>query len=256
MTKRYLAYIALLDVWLSFCYWLYAEGIYPRLHGQEKSWPDYSADIPFPLAFTWTSAIPLAGLGFGELKSKFTDLDSTDAMVIARGYYFRDEADSISQLQQLGRQRIESALNYISVDNRRMVTEVLPQEVNGDVRSRPFEAVRFERIPLKEIVVVENDTFEICFPLKDSLSLPSECYHRLNSWVEKHAMKNEKIMHVIGTADATGIAESSEEGFERALSIKNTLMASGWTDEHILISTGQRNQPLTLWNRCVVIYFE
>jgi len=246
----------LLAGWLCFCYWLYAKGIYPRLHGQEKSWPTYSADIPFPLAFTWTSDIPLAGLGFGELKSRFADLDSTDAMVIARGYYFRDEADSIAQLQQLGRKRIESALDYISIDHKRLVTEVLSQEVNGDVRSRPFEAVRFERIPLKEIVVMEDDTFELCYPLKDSMNLPSECYHRLNSWIDKHAKKNERLMHVVGTADATGIAESSEQGFERAIAIKHKLMVIGWTDEHIQISTGQRNHPLTLRNRCVVIYFE
>jgi hypothetical protein len=235
---------------------LYAKGIYPRIHGQEKSWPAYSVDIPFPLAFTWSSDVPLAGLGFGEVKSKYVDIDSTDAMVIVRGYYFRDEADSIFHLQQLGRKRIESALNYIAIDHRRVVTEVLPQEVNGDVRSKPFEAVRFERIPMKEIVMMSNDTFEICFPLKDSMSLPVECYHRLNSWIVKHAKKNERILHVVGTADATGIVESSEQGFERAISIKHKLMAIGWTDDHILISTGQRNQPLTLRNRCVVIYFE
>lgn len=256
LTKRNLAYIALLAGWLCFCYWLYAKGIYPRIHGQEKSWPAYSTDIPFPLAFTWSSDIPLAGLGFGELKSKYVDIDSTDAMVIVRGYYFRDEADSLSRLQQLGRNRIESALKYIPIDDSRMVTEVLPQEVNGDVRSKPFEAVRFERIPMKEIVMMSGDTFEIYFPLKDSLRLPSECYQRLNAWIVRHAKKNERIMHVVGTADATGIAESSEQGFERALSIKSELMINGWTDENILISTGQRNQPLTLRNRCVIIYFE
>ncbi len=177
-------------------------------------------------------------------------------MVIVRGYYFRDEAESIPQLQQLGRNRIESALSYIAIDRKRMVTEVLSQEVNGDVRSKPFEAVRFERIPMKEIVTMSGDTFEICFPLKDSMNLTSECYQRLDSWIVKHAKKNERIMHVVGTADATGIVESSEQGFERAISIKNRLIADGWTDEYILISTGQRNQPLTLRNRCVIIYFE
>ena len=256
LTKKYLAYIALLAGWICFCYWLYAGGIYPRLNGQEKSWPAYSEELAFPLAFSWASDTPQAGPGFGELKTRFLHLDSIDAMVIVRGFYFRDEADSLSQLKQLGNKRIISALNYIDIDRRWMVTEVLPQVVDGDVRSKPFEAVQFQRIPFKEIVKVTSDTFEICFPLKDSMNLPAECYHRLNDWIVKHAKKNERYVHVVGTADATGIVESSEQAFERAISIKNKLMVNGWMDEYILISTGQRNQPLTLRNRCVLLYFE
>lgn len=257
MDKRYLAYIALLAGWLCFCYWLYAKGIYPRIYGgQEKSWPAYSEDLTYPLAYTWASAVPLAGLGFGELKSRFHDLDSMDLMVIVRGYYFRDEADSLEELQALARNRIENALKYISIDGKRMVAEILPQEVNGDVRSIPFEAVRFQRIPLKEIVKMASDTFEVCYPLKDSMHLPEVCFARLDTWINRHGKKYEGILHIVGTADATGIAESSEQGLERAMVIKEKLLMNGWKDEQILLSTGQRNQPLTLRNRCVVIYFE
>ena len=179
-----------------------------------------------------------------------------DLMVIARGYYYRDEADSLGQLEQLGRNRIANVLKYIEIDNKRMVTQILPQEVNGDVRSKPFEAVRFERIPFKEIVKVEEDTFEICFPFKDSMNLPPDYFNRLNSWITRHGKQADRIMHIVGIADATGVVESSETGLERAMLIKNKLLTSGWKDEEILLSTGQRNQPLTLRNRCVVIYFE
>ena len=257
LTKRYLAYIALLAGWLCFCYWLYAKGIYPRLHGgQEKFWPSYTADLPYPLAFTWSSDEPLSGAGFGALKSKFNKLDSLDLLVIARGYYFRDEADSLAQLEQLGRDRITNTLKYIEIDDKRMVTQILSQEVNGDVKSKPFEAVRFQRIPFTDIVKSTADTFEICFPFKDSMTLPPDYFSRLNSWIEQQGNKSEKIMHIVGTADATGIVESSEQGFERAMVIKNKLLANGWKEEQLALSTGQRNQPLTLRNRCVVIYFE
>ena len=96
LNSRYLAYIALLAGWLILCYLIYARGIAPQFHAaQEKSWPAYSEEIPFPLAFTWASDIPLAGLGFGEYKTQFEDIDSTDEVIIVRGYYFRDESDCL-----------------------------------------------------------------------------------------------------------------------------------------------------------------
>ena len=96
--------MALLAGWICFCYWLYADEIAPRLHGsRKKSWPAYSEDIPFPLAYSWASDVPLAGLGYGEYKTQFDDLDSLDEIVIITGFYFRDEAVTIGELQDLGR---------------------------------------------------------------------------------------------------------------------------------------------------------
>jgi hypothetical protein len=257
LNYRYLAYIALLAGWICFCYWLYAEGISPRLHGnREKSWPEYSEDLPYPLAYTWMSDVPLAGKDFGLLKSRLQRLDSLDEMVIMRGYYFRDEADNISQLQTLAKNRINSALKYIEIDPKRLVTAVSVQEITADVRANPFEAVRFELIHFAELIHSSPDTFELCFPLQDSLTLAPLCKDRLTDWIREADGTKNNIMHIVGTADGTGIAESSDIAMERAMLIKQILLIDGWKEEQMELSTGQRNHPLTIRNRCVLVYFE
>lgn len=257
LDRRYLAYIALLAGWLILCYWIYARGIAPRFqHAREKSWPAYSKDIPFPLAFTWASDIPLAGLGFGDFKAQFERIDSTGDVVIVRGYYFRDEADSLDFLIDLGHRRIENALKFIKLRNERLLTEVLPQQVNADVRSNPFEAVRFEIIPLSDILTISGDTLELCFPIRDSLNLPAVSYNRLEEWIRTKENKKEKMAYIVGTADGTGVAESTDIALERAMVIKEKLIQSGWKEEEIQLSAGQRNNPLALHNRCVILYFE
>ncbi|MDZ4748919.1 MAG: hypothetical protein SH808_10550 [Saprospiraceae bacterium] len=257
MTTRYLAYIALLAGWICFCYWLYAEGISPRLYGpREKSWPAYSEDIPFPLVFNWASDVPLAGLGYGEYKTQFDDLDSTDEIVIISGLYFRDEAKTIRELQELGRRRISGLLDYHHISRDRMMTQVSVQEISADVRSNPFEAIRFERIPVADVLSMTDDTMEICFPLKDSLIFPQICTDRIVRWFNKASRNKESIVHVVGTADGSGIAEPADIALDRALIIKNIILNTGWKEENISLSTGQRNHPLTLRNRCVVVYFE
>ncbi len=257
MTTRYLAYIALLAGWICFCYWLYAEGIAPRLHGpREKSWPAYSEDIPFPLAFNWASDVPLAGLGYGDYRTQYDDLDSIDEIVIITGFYFRDEAETISELQDLGRRRISGMLDYHQISKGRMMTQVSVQEISADVRSNPFEAVRVERIPVAEILSITDDTMEIYFPLKDSLMIPQVVTNRVISWFNKTSKHKESVVYVVGTADGSGIAESADIALDRALIIKKIILSAGWKEEQIQLSTGQRNHPLTLQNRCVVVYFE
>lgn len=257
MTTRYLAYIALLAGWIWFCYWLYAEGIAPRLLGsREKSWPAYSEDIPFPLAFNWDSDVPLAGLGYGDYKNQFDDLDSTDKILIITGFYFRDEAETIRELQDLGRRRISGMLDYHHISKDRMMTQVSVQEISADVRSNPFEAVRFERIPVADLLSITDDTLEICFPLKDSLVIPQVVTNRVINWFNKTSNHKESVVHVVGTADGSGIAEPADIALDRALIIKKIILNAGCKEEQIQLSTGQRNHPLALQNRCVVVYFE
>ena len=257
MTPRYLAYIALLAGWICFCYWLYAEGISPRLHGsRDKSWPVYSEDIPFPLAFDWASDVPLAGLGYGEYKSQFADLDSTDEVLIITGFYFRDEAKTLTELHDLGKRRINAMLDYQHVSKDRMMTQVSVQEIGADVRSNPFEAVRFERIPVADLLSITDDTLEIRFPLKDSLLIPQVVTDRVVRWINKTSKDQEGVVHVVGTADGSGIAEPADIALDRAMIMKKIFLNAGWKEEKIQLSTGQRNHPLALQNRCVVVYFE
>jgi hypothetical protein len=254
---KYLAYLAVLAGWICFCYWLYAEGISPRLHrNQETSWPEYSDDIPFPLAYRWTSDVPLAGLGYAALQEQLAQVDSLDEIVIISGFYFRDEATDEYQLRDLGKRRIESALTYFEIDKKRILTEVSVQEITADVRANPFEAVRFERIRYADMVSMTGDTLELCFPLKDSLTLPQLSIDRLLKWIDKEKIKHDHRLHIVGTADGSGIAEPADIAMDRALYVKKQIMNTGWKEEQIMLSTGQRNHPLTLRNRCVVIYFE
>jgi hypothetical protein len=249
--------MALLAGWICFCYWLYADGIAPRLHGsREKSWPAYSDDIPFPLAFNWASDVPLAGLGYGDYKSQFDDLDSLDEILIITGFYFRDEALTIGALQDLGRRRIKAMLEYQPIPKERMMMQVSVQEISADVRSNPFEAVRFERIPVADMLSITDDTMEICFPVRDSLLIPKVCADRITRWIDKLSKHKESIVHVVGTADGSGIAEPADIALDRALIIKRIILNAGWKEENIQLSTGQRNHPLALQNRCVVVYFE
>lgn len=257
LDRRYLAYIALLAGWLMLCYWLYAWRIAPRFHqAWEKSWPSYSEDIPYPLAFKWASDIPLAGVGFREFKAQFEKIDSSGDVVIVRGFYFRDEADSLDFLKELGLRRIENALKLVRLRHDRLLTEVLPQQVNADVRSNPFEAVRFERIRLPDILKKSGDTLELCFPIRDSLQLPAVSFNRLEEWIRSGEHRKEQMAHIIGTADGTGIVESADIALERAMVIKEKLLQSGWKEENIQLSSGQRTTPLALHNRCVILYFE
>ena len=257
MNNKYLAYIALLAGWICFCYWLYAERISPRIHHhQEKSWPEVVEDLPYPLAYKWMSDVPYAGIDFGSLKESFHDLDSTDEIVIIHGYYFRDEANDIASLQALGRNRINYALSYLDIDRRRVVSEVSVHEITADVRSNPFEAVSFERISMTDLLNRSGDTIELCFPLADSLVLPQLSKDRLNEWTQEASENKKSMLHIVGTADGSGIAESSDIAMDRAMMIKELILKNGWKEEQLQLSTGQRNHPLTLRNRCVLVYFE
>src|SRR5688500_4346139 len=134
--------------------------------------------------------------------------------------------------------------------------DVIPTDMIGDVRSHPIESVKFEAIERRDILKINSDSMELCFPLKDSFQLPGFIYDEFVNWVAVHAGRKEGITYLTGTADGTGISESSEMGWDRALSIKRELISHGWSDENIQISTEQRNSLKGIQNRCVMINFE
>ena len=147
-------------------------------------------------------------------------------------------------------------LDYHQISKDRMMTRVSVQEISADVRSNPFEALRFERIAVADILSITDDTIEICFPLKDSLVIPQVCTNRVIRWFNKASKNKVSIVHVVGTADGSGIAEPADIALDRALIIKKIILNAGWKEEQIQLSTGQRNHPLALQNRGVVVYFE
>jgi hypothetical protein len=257
VTIKNLAYLALLAGWICFCYWLYAEGISPRLQRMRGGMTETVTDsLPYPLTFRWGSDIPMPGKGFTALKGGIDSLAERNEIAIVRGYYFRDEAPDLEAARDLGKRRVEKTLALFGINDRRILTEVLLREITADVKANPFEAIALERILVDDVVKWSSDTFELCFPLKDSIVLPAVCLEKLFTWMGVPGESNISRLHITGTADGSGIAEPSDMAMERAIYISQAAMDKGWKDEQINLSTGQRNHPLTLWNRCVVIYFE
>ena len=142
LKKKYLLFLALLAGWIIFCYWLYAKEVSPRFHGKEDtSGLEHVKDLNLPLAFNWDSDIPLAGKGYKAWIDEIEKEDTIGKILIIQGYYFRDEEGSIPLDEALARRRVENVLKLIKVSNDNVMVQVLPQEINSDVRTRPFEAI-------------------------------------------------------------------------------------------------------------------
>jgi hypothetical protein len=101
-----------------------------------------------------------------------------------------------------------------------------------------------------------GDTAQLCFPLADSMLLPLYSLEKFDQWRMGAAASDTSRVYLIGTADGSGIAESSDMAIERAEYIKERLISQGRKAETIVLSSGQRNNPHTLLNRCVLVYFE
>jgi hypothetical protein len=257
LKRKYLAYFALLAGWIWFCFWLFSHAIWPALQDPKpEAFPIRMDSLPLPIAFTWGSDIPIAGKGFDEWKQEFNGLDSTKMIVAWTGYYFKDEAETPDAQVQLGIRRVKNVLSFLKLDHKRLLIRSLPQEINADVKSNPFSALDFEKYKEDDVLSFFGDTAQICFPIADSLLLPPVSLEQLDEWKSRQPGKNEKELFLIGTADGTGIAESSDVGIDRAELIKDRWIKAGHPEEKIHLATGQRNNPLTLQNRCVVIYFE
>lgn len=257
MNWKYLAFIVLLAGWIWFCYRLYADRVFHRLHQAEEPAALKRMDqLDMPLAYTWGSALPLAGRGFDTWAAGVRRLDSLGEVTVWRGYYFRDEAQDVNGQLALGRSRIMRILDYLKLDKGNVLMEILPQEINADVRSNPFSAVTYEVFPGREVMRVRGDTMQLCFPLPDSMILPARHLSAFDRWCREQRDPLVDSVYVIGTADGTGIAESSETAIDRADVLRKRLLASGWKEEMIHLSAGQRNDPHTLLNRCVLVYIE
>lgn len=257
MQKKYLAYLALLAGWIGFCYWLYAKELFPRFHGtKDPVGITRIKDLKYPLAFKWASAIPLAGEGYEDWANDFDQVDSSTGGMIITGYYFRDEKESLAQDEALAHQRVKNMLKLMKVPGEMIVVQVLPQEINADVRSYPFEAIGMERIALSNLLQIAGDTIEVCFPIKDSLILPPLVLNRLNAWLDQHADRQDSLTNIVGIADGGGIAESADIALDRAIAVQQVLVEKGWSVEHIHLSTGQRSSLHEIRNRCVIIYFK
>ncbi|MBK9984443.1 MAG: hypothetical protein IPP15_19090 [Saprospiraceae bacterium] len=257
MQKKYIAYLALLAGWIVFCYWLYAKELFPRFHGmKETTGIQLIKGLKYPLAFNWASDMPLAGEGYNDWLKDMEQSDSTTGTMIITGFYFRDEQGSIPLDEALAHQRVNNVLKLVKVPLDRIMIQVLPQEINADVRSNPFEAISMERIALSNLLQIAGDTIEMCFPIKDSLILPPLVLNRLDAWLDQHADRKDSLTYIVGIADGGGIAESADIALDRAIVVERVLVAKGWKAEQIHLSTGQRSSPHAIRNRCVIIYFE
>lgn len=257
MTIRNIAYLVLVAGWICFCYWLYAEGISPRLDRWRGKGSEARADtIPYPLAFRWASDVPVAGIGFENLRGEIQQATDSNEVIILHGYYFRDEALDEQQLTALGLRRIDSTIMRLGINPGIILKTVGPQEITSDAKSHPFEAIRVERFPLGSLLHMSGDTFELCFPVQDSFVLPPIMIDSLWSWMIAPEERTQTKIFITGTADGSGIAEPMDMAMERALWIKRAVLAKGWKEEQIQLSTGQRNHPLTIKNRCVIVYYD
>lgn len=257
MSRKYLAYIALLAGWLIFCYWLYAKEIYPRLHEPTGlKWPVLDHDLDMPLAFKWGSDIPHAGEGFENWVDTLKMIDSAQNFLIFHSYYFRDEAGSIEKGKELARKRVARMVEYLGLSKERIMVEIIPEDIKADVRSQPFKAVTYDVMAIHDVLNSSADTIEVCFPLKDSFGLPHQVMKSLDEWLEKRSDNRTDTIYLIGIADGTGISESADIAWERANAIREKVLQHGWNETMIRMNTGQRNQSNTVHNRCVVVYFE
>ncbi|MFZ1677498.1 MAG: hypothetical protein WBP41_03900 [Saprospiraceae bacterium] len=257
MQKKYIAYLALLTGWIIFCYWLYAKELFPRFHGlKETTGIQRIKDLKHPLAFNWASDIPLAGEGYDDWLKDIELTDSITAALIITGYYFLDEQGSIPLDEAMAHQRVRNMLKLVKVPLNKIMIQVMPKEINADVKSNPFEAIGIERIALPNLLRIAGDTIEMCFPIKDTLILPPLVLNRLDVWLDQHADRKDSLTFIVGIADGGGIAESADIALDRAIVVQRVLVAKGWKAEQIHLSTGQRSSPHAIRNRCVIIYFE
>lgn len=256
LKQRYLAYLALLAGWFFFCYWLYAKEIYPQLHDANGvAWPVYIESLQMPVAFKWESDIPYAGKGFETWADKLMT-DKAESFFVVKGLYFRDENGRDEVNDNLGLRRAERLVEYLQIPESNVMILAEPAEVNADVRSAFFKSVQIDKIRFIDLINTNSDSMEVCFPVGDSLLLPTVLNEQLNNWLVKNVDKKERLTVLKGTADGTGVSESADMGWERALVIKKELINQGWTEDRITINSDQRSHSVSVRNRCVIIYFQ
>ena len=257
LKRKYLAYILLLAGWLWFCFWFYGKAIYPKLNPVD---PQPSVvkmpGLEFPLAYAWGSDVPLAGDSFDIWISNLVMADSLNGIMIWRGYYYQDEAGSHEGGVNLVKTRIEKLVDLYAFNKDRMLIEIASREISSDVRSKPIASIDVEVLKENEVLRFYGDTAEICFPIADSLKLPPASLQALAEWGSERRDTLNNEIHLTGTADGTGIAESSDMAIERANYIKDFWLKQGLDEASFQVSAGQRSSPHPIRNRCVMIYFK
>ncbi len=257
MKIKYLAYFILLAGWLCVCYLLYAKKIYPALHPEEGfKWPVFDEYLLMPLAFSWKSDIPIAGAGFDSLSSVIDGYAASDSILVISGGYYLDETENNTSKRPIGLRRADRLVAYFQLDPAKTLVISEKKDINANVRARPFEAIRLTVIPRARLIQIYGDTLEVCFPVRDSTMLPVTIVEQLDQIIEARKLENEIQAFVIGNADGTGIAESSDVAVARAIVIRDALIRSGWTEDRIVMTTGQRSHVDPMMNRCALVYFE
>jgi hypothetical protein len=151
---------------------------------------------------------------------------------------------------------VKRMIKYLGLTKDRVMIEIFPVDVTADVRSHPFESLTFEKVFARDVLKLSKDTMEVCFPLKDSFALPQFLVNSVDEWLTEHSEKKGDTVYVTGTADGTGISESADVAWERAMIFKKRLIRNGWNEDLIKIQTGQRDLSNPIRNRCVMMYFE
>lgn len=213
-------------------------------------------NLDIPVSFRWKSDRPVAGKGSADWLQQARDIAKGNNLLLMKGYYYRDEAASEEEGKNLGYRRVLHLIQILDIEEDRLVIEVNTKEMQSDARSNPFIAVEYQGMDISSLADVNGDTAEVCFPLKDSIALPGFLTEVLLEWADSMSSIKNSAVYVTGTADGTGIAESSDMAMERALYIKGLLMGSHPGINNFHLATGQREFPLKIRNRCALIYFE
>jgi hypothetical protein len=255
LNRQYLAYFALLAGWIWFCLWLYSHAIFPKLKPKEdESGVIQTDNLDIPVAFTWGSDIPMIGKTFESWKQGLSYADSLKQVLVIKGFYYRDEAVSKEEGIALARRRIAKIVRYMGLPSDRLIVTIKPREINADVRANPFVAVEMDKMKEEDLWHTKADTAEICFPLADTILLPEFILDKFDSWgrQQQQALK----IFLTGTADGTGIAESSDLAIDRAMYIKDRWKAKGMRETDFELTAEQRSNDNAVQNRWVMIYFE
>jgi outer membrane protein OmpA-like peptidoglycan-associated protein len=257
MTIWRLALFAGLVAWLGVAYWLYASRIYPRLHaGPEMSGTAIHEDIPYAIAFQWGESRPLPGQGYQALYRTAAAMDSLDQIGIIEGIYFLDEAATGEERQDLARQRIRSALALLPVSGARLLAVVRQGEVTADVRTHPFEGIRFHVADLDGWIRAGLDTLEICFPFTGERLLPVIMQERVMNWKDDLRKDASRRLILTGLVDTTGNPEPADLAAARALHMADVMERHGWDRDRIEIRTALTGVSEGTRKRCVRMWIE
>jgi len=252
-----LALVAGLALWLCVAYWLYATRIYPRLHGtQEMSGPRIIDTLDYPVAFQWADDEPLFGRTFPETRRQLGSLAQDDLIALVEGSYYLDEASTPEDRVALARRRIEEALAWMPAAGDRLLLVIRQAPIKADVRSRPFEGVRFQFFPIREWLAEGDSLLSVCYPGRREPVLPAIVERRMETW--GYAWRDETDLRLVitGRVDTANVSIPADLVRARSLYIADVLARSGWTAERLAIRTVMAASNDTLADPCLTVRVE